>query len=233
MTETTLQQAAESPALIASVVPTMILDCELRVRAVNAAYEAASLQTRDALLGQEVLVAFPDNPREPAGRSQLVSSLEHVLSRRERHHLGFLRYDIASPDNPDEYLPRVWSAVNSPILDGGRVVGVLEQVEDVTSIALGTAIGATEGEDPLNLAVALASATATVAALQEENSHLQRGMTSGRMIGAAIGILMSQNKVTRDQAFDLLRLRSQHSNRRLRDIAEELVDTGLLPAAQP
>lgn len=232
MTDITLQRAAESPALIASAVPTMILDCQYRVRAVNAAYEAASLQTRDALLGQEVLVAFPDNPREPAGRTQLVSSLEHVLSRRERHHMGFLRYDIASPDHPDEYLPRVWSAVNSPILDRGRVVGVLEQVEDVTSIALGTATEAFERDRPLNLAVALASAAAAVAALREENTHLRRGLTSGRMIGAAIGILMSQKKVTRDEAFALLRRCSQQSNRRLRDIAEEVVDTGALPAGQ-
>lgn len=231
MTDTTLQRAADSPALTASVVPTMVLDRQLRVRAVNAAYEAASLQNRDALLGQEVLSAFPDNPREPAGRTQLASSLEHVLRRRERHHLGFLRYDIASPDNPHEFLPRVWSAVNSPIFDEGRVVGVLEQVEDVTSIALGTTTGAGDEEEPLNLAVALAGAAATVAALREDNLHLQRGLETSRMIGTAIGMLMSQNKLTRNQAFDLLRLRSQHGNRRLRDIAEELLDTGSLPAA--
>lgn len=232
MTGTTLKQAAESPALIASAVPTMILDRELRVCAVNAAYEEVSLHTREDLLGQEVLVAFPDNPREPAGRTQLVSSLERVLSRRERHHLGFLRYDIASPDNPDEYLPRVWSAVNSPILDEGRVVGVLEQVEDVTSIAFGTAADAAEADSPMNFAVALAGATATVAALREDNSNLRRGLESSRVIGVAIGILMQQHRLTRDQAFDLLRLRSQHSNRRLRDIAEELVDTGSLPATR-
>ena len=146
--------------------------------------------------------------------------------------MGFLRYDIASPDNPDEYLPRVWSAVNSPILDEGRVVGVLEQVEDVSSIAFGTAADAVEADRPLNLAVALAGASATVAALRQDNSNLRRGLESSRVIGVAIGILMQQHRLTRDQAFDLLRLRSQHSNRRLRDIAEELVDTGSLPATR-
>jgi hypothetical protein len=155
-----------------------------------------------------------------------------VLSRRERHHMGFLRYDIASPDNPDEYLPRVWSAVNSPILDDGRVVGVLQQVEDVSSIALRAAADAVEADRPMKLAVALAGATATVAALREEHSNLQRALESSRVIGVAIGMLMQQHKLTRGQAFDLLRLHSQHSNRRLRDIAEELVDGGSLHAAR-
>lgn len=232
MTGTALQKAANSPALLASAVPTVVLDRNLRVRGVNAAYEQVSLQTRDVLVGQEVFVAFPDNPREPTGRTQLVSSLERVLSRSERHHLGFLRYDIASPENPDVYLPRVWSAVNSPILDQGRAVGVLEQVEDVTSLALSTATEVAEGDESINrLAVALASATATLAALREDNSQLEAGLASSRVIGVAIGKLMCQNSLSREQALDLLRLRSQHSNRRLRDIAEEFVDTGSLPSA--
>jgi hypothetical protein len=232
MTQTILDRVAESPALIASSVPTVILDRELRVCAVNIAYEQVSLQTRDALVRQEVFVAFPDNPRDPAGRSQLASSLERVLGGRERHHLGFLRYDIASPDSPDVYLPRVWSAVNSPILDEGRVVGILEQVEDVTSIALGPAADSVEGDEPISLAVALAAATATLTALQKDYSQLEAGLASSRVVGAAIGMLMHQHKISRHQASDLLRLRSQHSNRRMRDLAEELLDTGSLPPAQ-
>ena len=232
MAGTALQQASDSPALLASAVPTVILDRNLRVCAVNAAYEEVSLRKRAMLVGQEVFVAFPDDPREPMGRPQLVSSLERVLSRGERHHLGFIRYDIASPDDPDVYLPRVWSAVNSPILDGGRAVGVLEQVEDVTSLALSTASGVAEGDESVTrLAVALASATATLAALQEDNSQMEAALASSRVIGVAIGKLMCQNSLSREQALDLLRLRSQHSNRRLRDIAEEFVDTGSLPSA--
>jgi hypothetical protein len=227
-----MNRAANSPLLAASAVPTLLLDREFRVCGVNAAYESVSLRKRDALVGQDVLTAFPDNPQEPAGRAQLVSSLEHVLTRNERHHLGFFRYDIACPDDPDVYLPRVWSAVNSPIFDDGRVVGVLEQVEDVTAVALGAADEPPEGDQPINLAVALAAATATVAALREDNSNLQRGLTSSRVIGTAMGMLMVQHRITRDQAFDLLRLRSQHSNRRLRDLAEELLDTGSLPTTR-
>lgn len=43
-----------------------------------------------------------------------------------------------------------------------------------------------------------------------------------------MGILMTRYRVTRDQAFDLLRITSQRSNRKLRDIAAEVGDTGIL-----
>jgi AmiR/NasT family two-component response regulator len=49
------------------------------------------------------------------------------------------------------------------------------------------------------------------------------------VIGVAIGMLMNQHNITRDQALKLLRLLSQASNRKLRDLAEQLADTGALP----
>lgn len=58
--------------------------------------------------------------------------------------------------------------------------------------------------------------------------HLQRALASNREIGAAIGVLMAQHRVTREQAFDLLRMASQNSHRKLVDIARDVVDTGTL-----
>ena len=39
---------------------------------------------------------------------------------------------------------------------------------------------------------------------------------------------MNQHKITRDQAFDLLRIASQHGHRKLAEIATEVADTGVL-----
>lgn len=58
--------------------------------------------------------------------------------------------------------------------------------------------------------------------------NLERAQQSNREIGMALGILMSRHRVTRQEAFDLLRMASQHSHRKLRDIALDVVDTGLL-----
>ncbi|WP_205260013.1 ANTAR domain-containing protein [Nakamurella leprariae] len=54
-------------------------------------------------------------------------------------------------------------------------------------------------------------------------------LQSNRRIGAAIGILMARRDLTSDQAFGLLRTASQHGNRKLRDVADQVVATGRLP----
>ena len=51
------------------------------------------------------------------------------------------------------------------------------------------------------------------------------------MIDRAIGILMERHKLTDDQAFTVLTRTSQNRNTKLRDVADELVTTGLLPDA--
>ncbi|HET8989347.1 MAG TPA: ANTAR domain-containing protein, partial [Humibacillus sp.] len=58
--------------------------------------------------------------------------------------------------------------------------------------------------------------------------NLQKALLSNREIGTAMGVLMSRHHVTRDQAFDLLRIASQNSNRKLRDVAVEVAETGEL-----
>jgi hypothetical protein len=55
------------------------------------------------------------------------------------------------------------------------------------------------------------------------SSQLQRGLASREVIGQATGILMHCEGCTRDHAFDILRRASQRENRKLREIAEELV----------
>jgi hypothetical protein len=59
--------------------------------------------------------------------------------------------------------------------------------------------------------------------------ELQQALSSAREIGIAIGILMATRKVTRDQAFEVLRTRSQQENRKLRDLAAYVAETGTLP----
>jgi hypothetical protein len=62
----------------------------------------------------------------------------------------------------------------------------------------------------------------------EATGHLRTALASNRRIGAAVGILMANHKITEDQGFDLLRIASQHSHRKLRDLANDVVETGHL-----
>ncbi|MBV9823172.1 MAG: ANTAR domain-containing protein, partial [Actinobacteria bacterium] len=62
----------------------------------------------------------------------------------------------------------------------------------------------------------------------ETAAQLTRALENSREIGVAMGILMSQHRMSRDQAFTLLRVASQHTHRRLSEIAADVADTGTL-----
>lgn len=61
--------------------------------------------------------------------------------------------------------------------------------------------------------------------------NLERALASNRTIGTAMGIVMAHERLTSEQAFDRLRQFSQGSNRKLRDVAEDVIFTGTLPDA--
>ena len=67
-------------------------------------------------------------------------------------------------------------------------------------------------------------------ALRLDRDNLRVALETNRAISAAVGVLMALHHVTHDDAFDLLVRVSQHRNRKLRDVAEDVVRTGVLPA---
>jgi GAF domain-containing protein len=71
--------------------------------------------------------------------------------------------------------------------------------------------------------VALANAQLYASAYRM-TQQLQEALTSRAVIDQAKGILMGQHRVGADEAFDILRTTSQRENRKLRDLAQELVD---------
>ncbi|MGB7818781.1 MAG: GAF and ANTAR domain-containing protein [Ornithinibacter sp.] len=59
-----------------------------------------------------------------------------------------------------------------------------------------------------------------------EVDNLTRALESNRLIGTAMGILMSTHHLTQQQSFDLLSVVSQNTNRKLADIAADVVAHG-------
>jgi GAF domain-containing protein len=64
---------------------------------------------------------------------------------------------------------------------------------------------------------------------RELAENLQLALQSRGVIDQAKGILMERHKLTADQAFHLLARTSMSTNRKVRDVADELVRTGELP----
>ena len=87
------------------------------------------------------------------------------------------------------------------------------------------------------LLAALASAAFSLAQTHENENrravNFQVGLATREMIGQAQGILMERERISADQAFDILRRASQHLNRRLREVAQTLIETGERPDTGP
>ena len=65
------------------------------------------------------------------------------------------------------------------------------------------------------------------------SDQLHTALSTRELIGQAEGILMERERITADQAFDILRRASQHLNIKLREVAQSLVDTGERPDTGP
>jgi hypothetical protein len=70
------------------------------------------------------------------------------------------------------------------------------------------------------------------AALLLQIQHLRLALDSNRIIGAAVGVLMARSGLTYSAGLDQLKRASQHANRRLYDVASDVLCTGQLPVAR-
>jgi DNA-binding response OmpR family regulator len=61
--------------------------------------------------------------------------------------------------------------------------------------------------------------------------QLRQALQSNRTIGTAVGIVMARYELDRERAFQVMVRTSQQSNRKLHDLATEVVTTGSLPGA--
>jgi len=114
----------------------------------------------------------------------------------------------------------------------------LEQAGEDTVAGLNVYSGRVDAFDDEAVQVGLLLATHAASALsaelaRERARNLERALTTNREIGMAMGVLIARHNLTRTQAFDLLRIASQNLNRKINEIAVEVVDTGALPTWRP
>ena len=108
------------------------------------------------------------------------------------------------------------SAMGALNLYGGRVDAFSERDRSVALVLAAHA------------SIAL-SAASSASALRQENADLIEALESRDVIGQAKGILMERYRLTADEAFDMLRRASQHLNVKLRQVAQDVSDTGVFP----
>ncbi|MFC7595391.1 ANTAR domain-containing protein [Terrabacter sp. GCM10028922] len=94
--------------------------------------------------------------------------------------------------------------------------------------------GFTESDAVVGMLLATHGAQAASLVLYDRRvQSLEKALASNRRIGIAIGVLMSSHKLTDEQAFDLLRVAGQNTNRSLTEIAHDVIETGTLDVTPP
>jgi GAF domain-containing protein len=117
---------------------------------------------------------------------------------------------LSSVSTPLPLLQDLSGALNVYSLEANHFSDAdLELAETVASYAATPLVNAIEYTDALDLA-----------------AHLREAMKSRATIEQAKGILMERHKLTAETAFDLLVKVSQEQNRKLRELADDLVSTG-------
>jgi GAF domain-containing protein len=121
----------------------------------------------------------------------------------------------------------VRSSLSVPLPYQGSTIGALNIYSSRTtafatpeSLAAGLEVAET-------IAVAVANADA-LWQLSEQARNMRLAMESRATIEQAKGVLMAQHHCTADEAFEMLVKLSQQSNRKLREVAQALVDSATL-----
>ncbi|HET6873289.1 MAG TPA: ANTAR domain-containing protein [Acidimicrobiales bacterium] len=137
-------------------------------------------------------------PQEAEPGEVIVIPIERISGRR-------LRMDLSSAPPP---------ALDPGTFDGEPVAG---------RGGIATTLGAASSE-PSRLGPTSDTLKERVEELSRQVATLQEALETRTAIANAVGILMASGNVSGEEAFDYLRRASQGANRKLRDIAAELVE---------
>ncbi|KIH98587.1 hypothetical protein LP52_12220 [Streptomonospora alba] len=85
------------------------------------------------------------------------------------------------------------------------------------------------GEDAPELGWVFASHAALAIAGAQREATLREGYATREEIGEAIGIVMERRRITKDQAFELIKTTSMNTNTKVRDVARNIARTGEIP----
>lgn len=84
-------------------------------------------------------------------------------------------------------------------------------------------------DDDEAIAYLLAQHASIAVADARHDETMAQAVDARKIVGQAMGILMERFDVDEDRAFAILRRYSQDSNRKLRDVAQDLIETRRLP----
>jgi GAF domain-containing protein len=160
-----------------------------------------------------------DQAQYDAGEGPCLDALYHRASVRLP--------DLAAESRWPDFVARARQLAVGSLL----AVQLFVEGDDLAALNLQSREAHAFTDESEHIARLLAAHAAVALAGAAQREHLTTALSSRDITGQAKGILMERHKVTATQAFAMLVHVSSLTNRRLVDIADQLVTTGALPDA--
>ncbi|MGW6280292.1 ANTAR domain-containing protein [Kribbella sp. NPDC055071] len=194
---------------------------EFALQAVNCSYAGVALATR----GRPEVPAVTDPVVEEIYQWQMASREGPLVESMSDHRTVLIRDTVTDGRWPD-WASKVLSlgvrtVLDVPLTTSAGTVGVLGLYSSVPD--------AFDADDEAVAEILARHASVAVASARREAS-LAQAVDARKLVGQAMGILMERYDVDGDRAFAILKRYSQDTNTKLRDVAQQLIDTRKLPS---
>ncbi|TDU83696.1 GAF domain-containing protein [Kribbella voronezhensis] len=226
------QQVADTFARLAvelhdadGLVETVDAVAQFALQALNCSYAGIVLNVR----GRRPEVAAVTDPVVAEAYEMQISSDTGPLVTSLRERTTVLIRDTGTEDRWPEWAAKVAalgvrSVLDVPLQTGGtrpQTVGVLGLYSPDPDAF---------GADDEAIAHILARHASVAVATARHEVSMAQAVDARKLVGQAMGILMERFDVDGDRAFAILKRYSQDTNTKLRDVAQQLIDTRKLPA---
>jgi GAF domain-containing protein len=197
---------------------------QFALQALNCSYAGVALSTHGS---QPKVAAVTDPVVADVYRPQLASdSGPLVTAMRER--ITVLVRDTTTDERWPEWAATVAALGVRSVLDVPLATGS-GTTKSVGVLGLYSPEPDAFGEDDEAIAHILARHASVALASARHEETMAQAVDARKLVGQAMGILMERFDVDGDRAFAILRRYSQDTNTKLRDVAQQLIDTRKLP----
>ncbi|WP_238164580.1 ANTAR domain-containing protein [Kribbella pittospori] len=193
---------------------------EFALQALRCSHAGLALATRD----QAEVPAATDPVVEEIYQWQMARQEGPLFESMHRHTTVLIR-DTATEQRWPDWAAKVLSlgvrsVLDVPLTTAAGTVGVL---------GLYSAAPDAFGTDDQAIAKILARHASVAVATAGKEQNLALAIDARKLVGQAMGILMERYSIDEDRAFVVLKRYSQDTNTKLRDVAQQLINTRQLP----
>jgi GAF domain-containing protein len=231
MIDPTRDEAASSFARLAlelhdapGVDETLDTVVQYALQALSCTYAGVAFSAR----GSRVEVAAVTDPVVAEVYELQVSNQDGPLVTVLRHGDPVLIRDTGTDDRWPEWAAKVAALGVRSVLDVPLATG-REPRKAAGVLGLYSPKPDAFGDDDVAVAHILARHASVALASARQEAALAQAIDARKLVGQAMGILMERFDIDADRAFAVLKRYSQDTNTKLRDVAQQLIDTRQLP----